>query len=223
MLLRLCFSFMVYHRVCGGNFPVFLSIFLAAGLSPRVRGKRRVTNPFHTSRRSITACAGETVLHSGSRDKGKVYHRVCGGNAMIEGPSRTTPGLSPRVRGKLYFKSNVSIFTGSITACAGETFTLSVFFVFLSVYHRVCGGNVLSLLIVLVLMGLSPRVRGKQTTVNRSTKITRSITACAGETAEAKSDIVLKEVYHRVCGGNSLCSDLSSSDRGLSPRVRGKP
>ena len=50
----------VYPRVCGGNIMTVHSFSSAQGLSPRVRGKRRIPRRPAAPERSIPACAGET-------------------------------------------------------------------------------------------------------------------------------------------------------------------
>ena len=50
-----------------------------------------------------------------------------------------------------------------------------------------------------------------------------SIPACAGETARRPISADSAKVYPRVCGGNTLKRALAYRNRGLSPRVRGKP
>ena len=50
----------VYPRVCGGNSGLIAAIYAACGLSPRVRGKRRVLPARRRAIGSIPACAGET-------------------------------------------------------------------------------------------------------------------------------------------------------------------
>ena len=71
--------------------------------------------------------------------------------------------------------------------------------------------------------GLSPRVRGKPNVDNRQPKWTRSIPACAGETAGSGKGCANDMVYPRVCGGNLTSAPTSTPPNGLSPRVRGKP
>ena len=69
----------VYPRVCGGTQSFLLIAVGFEGLSPRVRGNRRLTGMSSDGRRSIPACAGEPT---GTRTKTigtGVYPRVCGG------------------------------------------------------------------------------------------------------------------------------------------------
>ena len=151
----------VYPRVCGGSAEGWGRRRHSRGLSPRVRGKRRLARPGRFGIRSIPACAGEAQLYQPGRRQGQVYPRVCGGSLSGGRRPRPSGGLSPRVRGKR--KSPVSIpFTfRSIPACAGEAVAPAVEQMVAKVYPRVCGGSDYEDWAVSVFAGLSPRVRGK--------------------------------------------------------------
>ena len=58
------------------------------------------TSPTLTPRRSIPACAGETLMARIALQCWPVYPRVCGGNLFFCVPCFVIVGLSPRVRGK---------------------------------------------------------------------------------------------------------------------------
>ena len=130
---------------------------------------------------------------------------MCGGNSCAAQTLFQLYGLSPRVRGKLsgFFKHFFS--GGSITACAGETTCYESISYVPEVYHRVCGGNGSPFRFARQRQGLSPRVRGKRYDRGSVQNNTRSITACAGETNFVHIRYFHRKVYHRVCGGNSLC------------------
>ena len=72
----------VYPRVCGGTQIPNGPRHTAEGLSPRVRGNRRipVVSVFPTG--SIPACAGEPRTPPTPRLSPKVYPRVCGGTCL---------------------------------------------------------------------------------------------------------------------------------------------
>ena len=91
----------VYPRVCGEAVENLVAGDHRRGLSPRVRGSRRVPVGEHRHRGSIPACAGKPPIRRGGCQSARVYPRVCG-----EAPSKRTllpsdAGLSPRVRGSL--------------------------------------------------------------------------------------------------------------------------
>ena len=51
---------------------------------------------------------------------------------------------------------------GSIPACAGEASAHALATYFTTVYPRVCGGSTIPKRLVTLVLGLSPRVRGKR-------------------------------------------------------------
>ena len=173
-----------------GSIPACAGETLAAGwpgrrvwgLSPRVRGKRTDIPGAVINDRSIPACAGETTSLNGGISALTVYPRVCGGNELFVGNLRVGQGLSPRVRGKQWPKTGCYHCRRSIPACAGETPQIAPITPTIEVYPRVCGGNMLKLMLELSGWGLSPRVRGKRHLINRPLPHYRSIPACAGET-----------------------------------------
>ena len=56
---------MVYPRVCGGTVEHIVFVGVHAGLSPRVRGNPRRSEPRAPGTRSIPACAGEPPTIAG--------------------------------------------------------------------------------------------------------------------------------------------------------------
>ena len=69
----------VYPRVCGGTLAPADGIVGGVGLSPRVRGNRRLAQRPDIRARSIPACAGEPAAGDIILEVNKVYPRVCGG------------------------------------------------------------------------------------------------------------------------------------------------
>ena len=174
------------------------------GLSPRVRGKPTRWCTACRKRRSIPACAGETISYGVKRIDDEVYPRVCGGNRERVGDDGATQGLSPRVRGKPSARDASSPSERSIPACAGETRCPPQTPLPGAVYPRVCGGNVAADALLVWRQGLSPRVRGKLVANALPKNPDGSIPACAGETVAAPVVTIAAEVYPRVCGGNRL-------------------
>ena len=131
----------VYPRLCGGNGFREQPLELLTGLSPLVRGKP--VNVIFTSPRpgSIPACAGETSFSDSEYEKDGVYPRLCGGNSSRPSASVIGSGLSPLVRGKQGELNLCPDRSGSIPACAGETFQYCCLLLQLRVYPRLCGGN----------------------------------------------------------------------------------
>ena len=157
---RYCLSPRVYPRVCGGTECAATKAPRASGLSPRVRGNRESVRHGRVEGGSIPACAGEPRTASPSAAGPRVYPRVCGGTAPRNPNSLHTQGLSPRVRGNRIRVQKMSIWVGSIPACAGEpAFRLDVGRL-RGVYPRVCGGTAGGGDDGNPDPGLSPRVRG---------------------------------------------------------------
>jgi len=126
-----------------------------------VRGKRSSCRHLTDPSRSIPACAGETRHCLPSTYSAGVYPRVCGGNCQMPAVRPYIRGLSPRVRGKPYQTGSGSSESGSIPACAGETYLHHHLLHYHQVYPRVCGGNLTDSDFAAIQKGLSPRVRGK--------------------------------------------------------------
>ena len=110
----------VYPRVCGGTALPRLENPSVRGLSPRVRGNRRVRAFRDQPRGSIPACAGEPHTGSWYVCQVAVYPRVCGGTQYLGANLHGDLGLSPRVRGNPGMADARDGRVGSIPACAGE-------------------------------------------------------------------------------------------------------
>ena len=89
----------VYPRVCGGTSVSVGAHSPAEGLSPRVRGNLHLGFLECLEEGSIPACAGEPTVQVLALINQGVYPRVCGGTLEALPRTRTTEGLSPRVRG----------------------------------------------------------------------------------------------------------------------------
>ena len=132
------------------------------GLSPLVRGKLSIVIFFRFSPGSIPACAGETAYCQNWTCQCWVYPRLCGGNLRPLASVVPVGGLSPLVRGKRDWSTFTPDQSGSIPACAGETWHRKLPEDFDRVYPRLCGGNCLTAQIDHPERGLSPLVRGKR-------------------------------------------------------------
>ena len=131
----------VYPRVGGGNTAACLVNCLAAGLSPRGRGKRANMRANNCDIGSIPAWAGETYAQTLTAPRREVYPRVGGGNTAHDGGLYKGYGLSPRGRGKHFLRRIICSREGSIPAWAGETTTRITISDIAMVYPRVGGGN----------------------------------------------------------------------------------
>ena len=90
----------------------------------------------------------------------------------------------------------------SIPAWAGETFDAPPSENRPKVYPRVGGGNAVLYAPIVMLIGLSPRGRGKHIRWSRGNRSIGSIPAWAGETRRRRRCLCPCRVYPRVGGGN---------------------
>ena len=211
----------VYPRVCGGTRKNMLRNAADEGLSPRVRGNRHARHRVTVLSGSIPACAGEPGGAGAEGGERGVYPRVCGGTTALSPYSPSIEGLSPRVRGNPGRGRETARGRGSIPACAGEPMYAIWRCMPERVYPRVCGGTFDAALEYLEDRGLSPRVRGNLVGIVEQRIDNRSIPACAGEPSQSAGTQPSSSVYPRVCGGTDLYWTPDTTDRGLSPRVRG--
>ena len=231
----------VYPRVCGGTTTLRSPAGPLSGLSPRVRGNRRIAGPELGRRRSIPACAGEPQPGGARAGEIAVYPRVCGGTVLLHQQRDAVRGLSPRVRGNLTNQMRSVSHPRSIPACAGEPPLDAADWGDGEVYPRVCGGTRQPRECRLLDEGLSPRVRGNPVEPAGGFVRQRSIPACAGEPCSGSAissgvrvypacageprtrqrNRQSGGVYPRVCGGTTVSVGWRRMLRGLSPRVRG--
>ena len=192
------------------------------GLSPRVRGKLLRSAAWHAAHGPIPASAGETWAATAPKHTARAYPRECGGNQQLGRAPNEMEGLSPRVRGKRCFYSRFGVLGGPIPASAGETRFRAWKATAHGAYPRECGGNVRLLAGIVVVQGLSPRVRGKQAAGYHAPEQIGPIPASAGETRCFQSLFWKAWAYPRECGGNVPYEPTLPVNTGLSPRVRGK-
>ena len=167
----------VYPRVCGGTAEAYYNPDAVPGLSPRVRGNLIGGDVVDGQRRSIPACAGEPRTGVIAMRRGRVYPRVCGGTHVKITTASAGPGLSPRVRGNPIFQDDFVPSWRSIPACAGEPSARRPAPGRRRVYPRVCGGTVRGPMMLAMLAGLSPRVRGNHSERHNRCQGYRSIPA----------------------------------------------
>ena len=130
----------VYPRAYGGTRTVPSYQSRLYGLSPRVRGNRRLGSRNRPGRRSIPARTGEPSRPAARGDRAAVYPRAYGGTRREVRPGQAGRGLSPRVRGEPARPMLETVRHG--------------------VYPRAYGGTALCFLQPGGVAGLSPRVRG---------------------------------------------------------------
>ena len=131
-----------HPRVCGENLSLGRMARVWAGTSPRMRGKRGRTLTDTIAARNIPAYAGKTLVANGKELCVTEHPRVCGEN---KGPSRAIGGA---IR--------------NIPAYAGKTDRDRGWCAVRWEHPRVCGENQRRLSCFMVVVGTSPRMRGKQ-------------------------------------------------------------
>ena len=211
----------VYPRACGGTISPLHLLRLPWGLSPRVRGNRRLIGSSGNEPGSIPARAGEPRASGSSAAIPSVYPRACGGTRQGNDVGSAASGLSPRVRGNPCRLRRRLRRRRSIPARAGEPLTRPHHQHTRRVYPRACGGTRRRGPAAKTGSGLSPRVRGNHVRHGRQREPGGSIPARAGEPIRCPPHNAWATVYPRACGGTSAALLTEWMPTGLSPRVRG--
>ena len=196
--------------------------FSAAGSSPRVRGKPLVALPADDASGLIPACAGKTFKSRRPALPSWAHPRVCGENSWTGSRLISSPGSSPRVRGKHCPRRGPSRPGGLIPACAGKTVAAGKALYDLGAHPRVCGENNVAGFGSDLDWGSSPRVRGKQAVQALGGEPGGLIPACAGKTSPCRGGCARTRAHPRVCGENPEGGSHVRERAGSSPRVRGK-
>ena len=89
-----------HPRACGANLPPMPAIPIAAGSSPRMRGKLTLRRRHDHCERIIPAHAGQTDLDKFYGDVNADHPRPCGANPCRPPIRWMNTGSSPRMRGK---------------------------------------------------------------------------------------------------------------------------
>ena len=89
-------------------------------------------------------------------------------------------------------------------------------------HPRACGENGKTFTVAVLVVGSSPRVRGKRTGDHDLDPGTRLIPACAGKTVRRWASGTATRAHPRVCGENIPGAGIPPGLVGSSPRVRGK-
>ena len=114
-------DFTAHPRACGENHCFTDTANLSAGSSPRMRGKRDCLRFLSLYGGLIPAHAGKTMMPLIALDRTGAHPRACGENTVTFGPSGSSPGSSPRMRGKPSLFIMRTMIDGLIPAHAGKT------------------------------------------------------------------------------------------------------
>ena len=168
--------------MCGEH--SFLSILkmFRMGSSPHVRGALHVALRVFCPAGIIPACAGSTLsrLHavSGRRD----HPRMCGEHLSVVMSMESNGGSSPHVRGARRLTAGKCLTSGIIPACAGSTSNMPLMVSRAWDHPRMCGEHVSDNIVLAVLPGSSPHVRGALYGRVDFRHVPGIIPACAGST-----------------------------------------
>ena len=187
-----------------------------------MRGKLRLCGGDCRVRRIIPAHAGQTTaLPSASRSPSD-HPRACGANGPApRSPTRTT-GSSPRMRGKLGLLLLGFGILRIIPAHAGQTTSPPGRSPASPDHPRACGANEQGHLMLRLLHGSSPRMRGKHAGQDYSSASARIIPAHAGQTQRVAPARRMGPDHPRACGANYDLQADPKGNAGSSPRMRGK-
>ena len=170
-----------HPRVCGENRPLRGCWGGGEGTSPRMRGKHFLIVDPCAGDGNIPAYAGKTLQLQPDQVILEEHPRVCGENCFIIIAIIFACGTSPRMRGKLPKAFGRMWDHRNIPAYAGKTPGAPHLAEPSSEHPRVCGENVSLLRGLGVVVGTSPRMRGKPSVRVCSKTTTREHPRVCGE------------------------------------------
>ncbi len=187
--------------MCGEKCVVSCHMASRLGLPPRVRGKGNSDTTQEQDFGVTPASAGKnratSSLYSGS-------------------------GLLPRVRGKVIIPPHLARGRGITPASAGNHSSLVISPPVCRDYPRICGEKCVVSCHMASPLGLSPRVRGKES-LDSVDGVGVGITpACAGKRPSHPHYQPTHWDHPRVCGEKMKEAAKSALDKGSPPRARGK-
>ena len=171
----------------------------------------------------IPARAGKTGGLDTSHVKEAAHPRAGGENESGNAIDYQAIGSSPRGRGKLADLARSPGERRLIPARAGKTGIGISHRPHWQAHPRAGGENGLLILIALVVLGSSPRGRGKPITSLDLREVSRLIPARAGKTHLVVKSHRAKPAHPRAGGENARSITPTTARPGSSPRGRGKP
>ena len=231
-----------HPRARGENYRLRFSTDHGVGTSPRTRGKRKQRTAYDYKDGNIPAHAGKTNGLPIQIKDIEEHPRARGENQSRKpwAPHRT--GTSPRTRGKRGFDRRGLVCIRNIPAHAGKTRSGVASSAIPSEHPRARGENMVSRIVRIVIIGTSPRTRGKLFVTFPFCHSWRNIPAHAGKTAAKVADGpvgaehprargktntvynngIRKAEHPRARGENCECYAPLGAGNGTSPRTRGK-
>ena len=161
LLLTARTSSRAHPRTYGENADFTMSILVAVGSSPRIRGKL-LPHPGRHDRRGLTpAHTGKTSRLQHTLNIHRAHPRTYGENRMMSFATGRIAGSSPHIRGKLRLVAFVISFGGLIPAHTGKTQSVLAGMRLSGAHPRAYGENSRLSSRRVHLLGSSPRIRGK--------------------------------------------------------------
>ncbi len=188
---------------CAGNTPEWLSLSVASEDHPRLRGEHHTlrgaieprlgSSPLargtlpepvvaEERRGIIPACAGNTVTRVHDDRFRRDHPRLRGEHTTWTTSARSAGGSSPLARGTPSSSSLTSSGNGIIPACAGNTSVPLRNVRRRRDHPRLRGEHVVNPVTPDTVVGSSPLARGTRMTTSATSRRTRIIPACAGNT-----------------------------------------
>ena len=187
-----------------------------------MRGKHAVAADLHGHVRIIPAHAGQTTSGLPGSVTSSDHPRACGANQRKSLGLGRQRGSSPRMRGKRPSPCCGPRPSRIIPAHAGQTNSVPAKRSSHADHPRACGANVMVPSACMLMVGSSPRMRGKRHPPSPCNPVMRIIPAHAGQTVSNSSRTSARSDHPRACGANPALSVMTAAPAGSSPRMRGK-
>ena len=130
--------------------------------------------------RITPACAGNSLPKGIKTGRKKDHPRVCGEQQRLTSFLRGISGSPPRVRGTAAQAADSITVTRITPACAGNSNPELLFTMICKDHPRVCGEQVLDMMLARRMAGSPPRVRGTVPRITAQAADSRITPACAG-------------------------------------------
>ena len=210
-----------HPRVCGEQLAMPTTCSHVAGSPPRVRGTDMRQRAHDLGVGITPACAGNRrsiiLLSKTAWD----HPRVCGEQGSQAAAQHTEEGSPPRVRGTGIIIMAFFGMTRITPACAGNRQLPISPLATVQDHPRVCGEQLIQKTRLINGLGSPPRVRGTGNSSLDVSERKRITPACAGNRAGLFRQKNLRGDHPRVCGEQSVSSNISTCSKGSPPRVRG--
>ena len=152
----------------------------------------------------------------------KDHPRRCGENVYTRLSFSPQGGSPPQVRGKHSIESLAAEFVRITPAGAGKTFPYCIYHMPYRDHPRRCGENTGVKIILGLIMGSPPQVRGKLFERYILGNWVRITPAGAGKTFAVNALCIISKDHPRRCGENAITAEDNNIKMGSPPQVRGK-